>query len=318
MPNEREASDLEGKGEVAYQIADGRFVKDVRQLIQLRTFLIREVEGLTVEQSAALKLGELNDLVYAPAGRRPTAAEWDKVEVATQSMYSILSEPLRKKFALGEVSPYMMTFPVLLVISAAVALIFALYLQTVPTWKYASSASVFVCYIVWVIALGGMGSIAFISMNSLSVQQDATFDMTNGRLLLLRIMTGALFAMVLALPFGHDKFMGFLQTVIRNSEARSGDSATSGTISVTQQALFLILPFVLGFSTSLVILVMNRLVEAAQMFFGKGPLTADAVKEVRQAKIVSPSRPSGLGGSSGSDIKKPGVTGGPISHPESA
>ena len=41
------------------------------------------------------------------------------------------------------------------------------------------------------------------------------------------------------------------------------------------QALWLLMPFVLGFSTSLVILVLARAVEAVQTFFGKSP-TAQA------------------------------------------
>jgi hypothetical protein len=273
------------------QINDARFYKDIRLLINLRGFLIKEVEGLTPEQSEAIKLGSLNDLalVKRNSGRRPTAVEWDKVEVLTQNMYSMLSEPLRKKFALGEVSLWFMAVPIFLVLMAAFVLSIGIYYRGLD--NPGRSSDVFLWYLGWVIALGGMGSIAFISMNSLSVQQDATFDMTNGRLLLLRIITGALFAMVLSVPFGAPQFIAFLDSVIASAKPAVAAVATasapaSGKVGATvlQQSLYLILPFVLGFSTSLVILIMNRLVEAAQTFFGKGPLSPEVVKEVRQAK----------------------------------
>src|SRR5712692_2664941 len=57
-------------------------------------------------------------------------------------------------------------------------------------------------YIVWLTALGALGSIAFIGMNVLSVQEDATFDLTNERLMILRIALGGLFGLILGLPFG--------------------------------------------------------------------------------------------------------------------
>ena len=283
------------------EINDPRFYKDIRLLINLRSFLIKEVEGLTPDQCKAIKLGSLNELalVKRSSARRPTAAEWDQVEVLTQTMYSMLSEPLRKKIAVGEVSLWFMAIPIVLVLTAAVVLSLAIYYRV--ALQGAHGPDVFILYLIWVIALGGMGSIAFISMNSLSVQHDATFDMTNGRLLLLRIITGGLFAMVLTIPFGAPQFVAFLDKLIVSAApgtpAASIASAPTGSktidSTVFQQAMYLILPFVLGFSTSLVILIMNRLVEAAQTFFGKGPLSPENVKEARQARTAVVARAGG-------------------------
>jgi hypothetical protein len=42
-----------------------------------------------------------------------------------------------------------------------------------------------------------------------------------------------------------------------------------GDVQLSSQAIMLLLPFVLGFSTSLVIMILNRLLDAVQAFFGK-------------------------------------------------
>jgi hypothetical protein len=98
---------------------------------------------------------------------------------------------------------------------------------------------ILVSYFVWTMCLGAIGAMAFLSVNALSIQKDVTFDLANKSLLAVRIVPGA-------------------------ANSISGFSL---------QAALLLLPFVLGFSTSLVILVMNRLVESVAVFFGsrRGP-----------------------------------------------
>ncbi len=110
-------------------------------------------------------------------------------------------------------------------------------------------------------------------MNALSIQDDITFDLTNTRLLLLRVALGSLFAVVLTLPFGYAEFLTFCARVAQPFQeliAKPGSEPTAASV-LTKEALFLLLPFVLGFSTSLVILILNQMVEAAQVFFGRRP-----------------------------------------------
>src|SRR5258708_29306315 len=79
----------------------------------------------------------------------------------------------------------------------------------------------------------------------------------------LRITLGALFGLVLTLPFGFTGFRDFIAGL-------SGlPLPGSDPPKVTTQAMLLLFPFILGFSTSLVIMVLNRLVDAVQAFFGK-------------------------------------------------
>jgi hypothetical protein len=129
----------------------------------------------------------------------------------------------------------------------------------------------FFCYIVWLIGLGAVGAIAFISVNALSLQSDVTFDITNRRLLAIRIVLGSLFGVVLSIPFGFSSFVEFCTSILKPSQAASAQIALSSqdAKSITVGAILLLMPFILGFSTSLVILILNRLVESVAVFFGE-------------------------------------------------
>jgi Sec-independent protein secretion pathway component TatC len=117
----------------------------------------------------------------------------------------------------------------------------------------------------WLASLGAVGSIAFIGMNALAVQDDATFDLTNHRLIVLRIALGALFGVVLTLPFGFKDFLDFVVGLRSPVDAAKIPNGSG----VATQSVLLLLPFILGFSTPLVIMILNQFVEAVQSFFGK-------------------------------------------------
>src|SRR5215510_4179294 len=85
-------------------------------------------------------------------------------------------------------------------------------------------------YLSWLMSIGAIGSVAFIGMNALSVQQDITFDLTNTRLMLLRITLGALFGLVLTLPFGFDSFVQFCENVTRAPRMVSNIAVTTQTL----------------------------------------------------------------------------------------
>jgi hypothetical protein len=88
----------------------------------------------------------------------------------------------------------------------------------------------------------------------------------------MRIALGALFGLVLTLPFGFNAFLEFCKTIVVETSNTEGSSASA----ITSQAILLVLPFILGFSTSLVILILNRFVDAVQGFFGRRDLPSSA------------------------------------------
>jgi len=233
-------------------VSDEHFIRDLNRLKELRSFLIQEAINFGPDEDT-LSFGRLNLLQYKYGGRSPTQEEWSDVEQLTQILFRQLSEPLRRRFLLGEIPWWMAYLPIGLAIVALVALYTAVALHAGNILPY---------YLIWLMSLGAIGSVSFIGMNALSVQQDITFDLTKIRLMLLRITLGALFGLVLTLPFGYQGFRDFVTGL-------SGSTPSGGDSQKISQAMQLLFPFILGFSTSLVIMVLNRLVDAVQAFFGR-------------------------------------------------
>ncbi len=262
-----------------YSICDKQFMDDVTQLKALRSYMIRQAKST---EAGIIELGDLNLLRFDEKGRFPTYAEWTDLEHRSNELYQHLTEPDRRRFLYGQI-PWVVikTAGVLggvalgtLIASFAAAVVMDA-LELIPNapapgpsaapqawFSYATQAYkvlFFMGFLAWVAALGGIGSIAFIGMNALAVQEDATFDLTNEKLIGLRVVLGALFAVVLTLPFGYPSFSVFITTL---HTARSIPDPTTTSI-------LLLLPFVLGFSTTLVIMILNQFVEGVQTFFGK-------------------------------------------------
>jgi hypothetical protein len=251
-----------------FGISDQFFIQDMERLKELRSFLFEQ--AVCPADQSALKFGQLNLLRFDRDGRMPTEQEWAVVETLTQTLFSLLTPSLRHKFLMGKIPQWITWLAIGFAIIAVLSLIASIVslgiltgLQKLVDPKATELAAVPVVvvplYIFWLLALGAIGSIAFVGMNALSVQEDATFDLTNNRLMCLRIALGALFGLVLALPFGFRDFIVFCFALLNGTSS----------VSLSSQAVMLLLPFVLGFSTSLVIMILNRFVEAVQTFFGK-------------------------------------------------
>jgi hypothetical protein len=245
-------------------INEATFCNYIKRLKDLHNFLYEEAVPINPSDSAALEMGNLSALYYHVEGREPTSQEWNQVERQTQAIFLLLTPALRKKYLMGGTPWTVAWTPVYLLAVAAASLVFAVA-SVKSGWAISWILPV---YLIWLATLGAVGALAFIGMNALSIQDDITFDLTNNRLLLLRVALGALFAVVLTLPFGYKEFITFCDGL---ASPFSKPDANPGTSVLTLQAVFLMLPFVLGFSTSLVILILNQLVEAVQTFFGRNP-----------------------------------------------
>jgi hypothetical protein len=84
--------------------------------------------------------------------------------------------------------------------------------------------------------------------------------------MVLRIALGALFAVVFTLPVGFGPF-----TELCGELASPGSKSQGEVPGLIKNTIFLLMPFAFGFSTSLVILVLNQIVEAIQTLFGRRP-----------------------------------------------
>jgi hypothetical protein len=262
-----------------YRICDRRFMADIEQLKALRSYMIRQAKS---SSAWATELGELNLLYYHEEGRFPTSDEWRDFEHRSDELYRNLTEQDRRRFLYGQIPPSVIRTAIILGFVALASLVIAfagpfvasllgvasIGAQTVAVTAVLFAFMSFLSFLAWVAALGGIGSIAFIGMNALAVQEDATFDITDTKLIALRVVLGALFGVVLTLPFGYGPFVEFIK------ELHSPSPIVSDQLAL--KSLLLLLPFVLGFSTSLVIMILNQFVEAVQTFFGKKTGSASA------------------------------------------
>lgn len=256
-----------------YSIGDAQFMADLQKLKDLRSFLIEQAVQLKPTAATELSFGDLNLLHLSVGGRAPTREEWGALEVLKEKLFSHLTEPLRRRFLSSRLAWW---FPWLFVGLGLMA-IFSLIMCSL-TWGHGGYERVIPWYILWLSSLGAIGSASFIGMNALSVQDDATFDLTNTRLLLLRIALGSIFGLVLTLPFGFHSFVQFIGFLLNGginllndgiSTEKASAPVQPEAVNMVQQSALLLLPFVFGFSTSLVIMVLNQFVEAVQTLFGK-------------------------------------------------
>ncbi|MGO7486346.1 hypothetical protein [Rhizobium ruizarguesonis] len=232
------------------------FCKQIERLGSLQEFLYQEAVPFT-----AVGLGSLRGLHFDKNGRPPTVEEWSMVESQTQEIFQSLTPALRRKFLMGGTSWMLAWLPAQFLILAALSLAVAVVTMDATDWP---EYILFFPYLVWIASLGIMGAFAFIGMNALSIQDDITFDLTNMRLMSLRVSLGALFAVIITLPFGFPQFQQFCKVVWKPSVFYDPQKPF-----LIEQVVFLVLPFVLGFSTSLVILILNQMLDAAQTFFGR-------------------------------------------------
>jgi NO-binding membrane sensor protein with MHYT domain len=210
-------------------VSDLQFLQDLEQLKELRSFLIREAVSLTAPDPESVSFKGLNNLRYGPAARSPTEEEWGQVESLTQTLFRILPPELRRKFVLGRIPMWITAVPVGLAAVAIISLVMAVLISATNMYGTSSAAAlesdsalltssigprILPFYVVWLVCLGGIGAVAFIGMNALSVQADVTFDLMNTRLMILRIILGAMFGLVITLPFGFPYFTQFVTNIV--------------------------------------------------------------------------------------------------------
>jgi hypothetical protein len=280
-------------------ITDRRFMGELDRLKALRNFVIQEGIALDPDQPNVLGFGDLNMLqatgvLFRLRGRAATRGEWDQLEHQTEAIYRLMDEKRRRKFTLGTVPWWIAWTPAIGAILAATLLVMAIIavgfsIQTDDA-RAAIAAIALLCYSAWLMVLGAVGSAAFIGMNVLSVQEDVTFDLTNRRLMVMRIVLGALFALILTLPFGFAGFVEFCKEITKFGSA--GDAVAPDTNVLSKQAVLLLLPFILGFSTSLVIMILNQLIEGVQAFFGRKSPDRQASTAAQAAGFAPPPSPT--------------------------
>jgi hypothetical protein len=237
-------------------IRDSDFIAQLDYLRFLRAFVVKEGIELPAGTNAT-DLENLANLQLKLSGRAPTREEWTSVDSKIRVLISTLDEPRRKKFRISRASSVLVIMPWFLTFIAVVLLLTPLLFEYF-------ALHLLIVFVFWLLCLGSLGSMAFILVNALGLHVDPLVDVTNKQLVMIRAGLGALFALILTLPFGFVAFQAFYRSV-----------QTGGPFE-QKDALTLLMPFLLGFSTSLVLSVLNRLIESVQTFFGVKSETTDS------------------------------------------
>jgi hypothetical protein len=257
----------------AVNIRDARFRRQVRAVLALHEFVMSE--ATVQQQQMSTDLWTYVDYLYSVRLDRPYAGEprpsraqdWQKVGEVSRYFYGQLDLAQRKRFQLRLATGMLMIMPLVLVAIAVIGLCISIFPKKISIFfSIDPSALQFSAFLLWLLCLGSMGSIAFIYVNALAIQIDPTVDLSNRSFMIMRVILGALFALVLTLPFGFADF----QTFINGLFPAAGASIQPAQLAApeTAKGLILIIPFLLGFSTPLVLAIMNRMIEGVQTLFG--------------------------------------------------
>jgi hypothetical protein len=263
-------------------IDDEEFGRQLTLLRRTRRFLIEEgvtpnaAGGTPGESPFPFSLGRLNLIRYRPPSlllpallRRatdPTLADWQLLEEKQNGLQRFFNPELQHRFRLQQTQAIITTTPLLLLIFSFMALIFGV----VATDNDLPPVVRFAVFLVWTSCLGGLGAIGFLAVNSLAIQDDATFDISNRSLVGMRIVLGALFGCIVSLPFCFPYFKDFTDWVINGGDLAGG------------RGVLLLVPFLLGFSTTLVMAVLNRMIGGVESIFGierRGPKRAPDIAD---------------------------------------
>jgi hypothetical protein len=269
---EPRATDLPGR----QAISDESFFMLVARLKALRAFLSQAAIPLKPPATQSLSIGKIYALHFSKDGRTPTDAEWDYVDAQIQEIYALLTPAHRRAFLATE-TPWLV--PILALTLLTLGLVDIIYLVDINSLGW-NSPLILAGYVVFSTGLGALGALGSLSLNAILVQNDIRFDPSNTRLIAIRIVAGALFGCILTLPFSYESFRSLI------IEFNQFDAANRQPLSFAQASL-LLLPFIFGYSTSVILRILDKLVIALDTFIGRSDDRVSDRQEIEIEKLRS-------------------------------
>jgi hypothetical protein len=248
------------------KISDRLFVRQLGYTRSLVTFLIRRQALPEKPPDVLANLAALGSMRYSPRGRAVSEEEWRKLYAISHGLASELPLEIATAFSIWRLRTFFGLFPFIFLIMGIAALE-ATYLEgyAVGGWYYFIGLA---AVLSWTCALGGLGTSAFFGTSLLAQLASATGndqaklkEITDDTYLQTRLMIGILFAFVLGLPFGH-------LSLVTASTSLFKDVVWNDELFTTM--LHILAPFLLGFSTALVLSILERLIEGIKTTLGVG------------------------------------------------
>ncbi len=267
---------------------DKEYIRQLLVVRKIKELLVSEAVDIAEEDRGLARLGVLNSLRYSKTGHAPPTEAWDELDGRLQGLTRYLKDEtgeLKRKLQVRLAPRFLYWLPLAMGLLAAFCLclavapptysllgfVFARMSPTAPPPEVIQQIWRFAAFMLWLISLGSLGSVAFLYVNVLSIETDKSVDVTSAAFLSMRIILGALFGLVIGLPIGYPYFVNFCLQ-IHNVAAAAGAGATPAAAKIEwSNGLALLLPFLLGFSTPLVLNVLNRCVDGVQTVFGMQP-----------------------------------------------
>lgn len=240
-------------------LTDRRFITHLKFLTIMQRVIVGQRLEVLDKDKDEIHLGHLHRLYLAPRKdrrsknncRAPTLEEWIEVERKIIALEKYLTPPLLTYVEINHLSGKILEKVALWLLGISMAALIAALL--LDNWYVPSFLA---CFTVWSATTGALGSTAFLYVNALSIQVDPKVDLTSRTLVTMRLILGALFAVILTVPFGYGSFYKFGHDFLSNQSMEMKDS------------LLLLLPFTLGFSTPLALSILGRLIQSVRTFFG--------------------------------------------------
>jgi hypothetical protein len=252
----------------AFFIHDDRFIAQLNEVRNLKRFLFEEKVKFDPKQLEDIDLGLLNNLRYRSQARPPTLEEWVLLDKKLSALTSYLNDELRQKIRIRELSSFFGSIPLAFLSVATITMVYYfLYPYFLVTGSTTFAASYLTSLIVWSLSQGGLGACAFLGtraamkrVNPDNQQTDEFSDITDKNALKVRIVLGCLFGSLIGLPFSN-------AALSKMSVMLFGDATAKGEIQASDFVPILV-PFMVGFSTSLVLAILNRCVLSVRTLLG--------------------------------------------------
>jgi hypothetical protein len=248
-------------------ISDRRFAAQLESIQKVKQFLFSEKVLLQPDILESVDLGSLNNLKYAPNGRVPTEGEWKALDQKLASLTPLMTPALRWKFRISELQFFFITIPIVLMGTTVIATFSLALLMT-----FGERESIFfvapyvITFLVWTLSQGALGACAFLCVSatvhalkerSASSPLYNTIDVTDENILGVRIILGALFALLVALPIGGRSIVIVYQAFLETHP-----------IPTIEDWIIVLIPFMFGFSTTLVLAIFNKIIGGISALFG--------------------------------------------------
>lgn len=253
-------------------IRDARFYHQLTQVRKLKCFLFEEKIKINKDQLQTIDLGELNNFIYDKNGRVPSQLEWRLLDEKLSAITLLLNDDLKTRIRISDLGIFFGQMPLLFLGFTTISTIGYGMLEYVGGGGgegRSDSITYIFLYLVtamtWTLSQGGLGACAYlatrVAMKTNEVAID-TPDLTDRNVLRTRLILGPLFAFLIGTPVS----ILALDRILKGL-ALFEHSETASPLSASDFAIILI-PFLLGFSTSLVLAIFDRTIIGIRTIFG--------------------------------------------------